>query len=213
MVAEKTDLNVDAACQVAHALSTNRVNVDMDFFTAVDDLQPRNDTGAGMMGTIEFDSACFYRFSVVNCEQLVKNLDGDREMAQKALEAYVKASILAIPTGKQNSMAAHNLPSLVMTVVRSKGQPMSLTNAFVKPVAVNQGGDDLVTESVTRLDRYFRDMARMYGWNSSDRITVTSIGDLPTLGIESAGGRRVGSLEEHLATLRGVIDGRPADAA
>ncbi len=124
---------------MAHAISTNRVSVDMDFYTAVDDLQPKDETGAGMMGTVEFDSACFYRFSVVDFDELVKNLNGDREMAMRALNAYLYAAITAIPTGKQNSMAAHNPPSMVLTVVRDKGQPMSLANAFVRPVTVQNG--------------------------------------------------------------------------
>jgi len=213
MVAENKDLSVDAACQVAHALSTNRVNVDMDFYTAVDDLQPKEDSGAGMMGTVEFDSACFYRFSVVNCDELVKNLGGDKEMAEKALEAYIRASILAIPTGKQNSMAAHNPPSLVMTVVRSQGQPMSLTNAFVRPVMISQTGEDLINESIKRLDSYYQQMSKMYGRNGAEQVAVTILGDVPTPGIESSGGKRFESLEEHLASLRGVVNGRPADAS
>jgi len=213
MVAENKDLSVDAACQVAHALSTNRVSVDMDFYTAVDDLQPKEDSGAGMMGTVEFDSACFYRFSVVNCDQLVKNLGGDIEMAEKALEAYIRASILAIPTGKQNSMAAHNPPSLVMTVVRSQGQPMSLTNAFVRPVTISQTGEDLVNESIKRLDSYYQQISKMYGRNGAEQVSVTILGDVPTPGIEASGGKRFESLEEHLESLRGVVNGRPADAS
>lgn len=213
MVAEKKDLNVDAACQVAHAISTNRVSVDMDFYTAVDDLQPKEESGAGMMGTVEFDSACFYRFSVVDCDQLVKNLGGDKGVADKALAAYVKASILAIPTGKQNSMAAHNPPSLVMTVVRSKGQPMSLANAFVRPVVVNQATSDLMSESVVRLDTYFREMTGMYGRDGIEQVAVTTLGALPTPGIEAWGGKRFESLEAHLESLRGKVNGRPADAA
>ena len=212
MVAERTDLNVDAACQVAHAISTNRISVDMDFYTAVDDLQPREETGAGMMGTIEFDSACFYRFSVIDHPQLTENLAGDAEMAMRTLEAYVRASIIAIPTGRQNSMAAHNPPSMVMTVVRSKGQPMSLANAFVRPVMVSLANGDLVNESVSRFDSYFKEMVKMYGNEGIAQVGITTLGNQPTPGIESMGGRRFESLEEHLASLRGVVNGRPANS-
>jgi len=212
MVAEKTDLNVDAACQMAHALSTNRISMDVDFYTAVDDLQPKEETGAGMMGTVEFDSACFYRFSVIDYRQLIENLGGDTEMAKKALEAYVRASVLAIPTGKQNSMAAHNPPSLVMTVVRSNGQPMSLANAFVRPVTVSLANGDLVNESVVRLDSYFKEMTKMYGREGIAQVGITTLGNQPTPGIESMGGKRFESLEEHLASLRGVVNDRPASA-
>ena len=50
MVTSDNFKHVDAACQVAHAISTNKVLMDMDFYTAVDDLQPEAETGAGMMG-------------------------------------------------------------------------------------------------------------------------------------------------------------------
>jgi CRISPR system Cascade subunit CasC len=201
MVAERTTMNVSGACQVAHAISTNRVSVDMDFYTAVDDLQPKGETGAGMMGTIEFDSACFYRFSVVNYDELVSNLNGDTEFAKRTLDAYLRSAISAIPTGKQNSMAAHNPPSLVMTVVRDKGQPISLANAFVRPVTSQNG--DLISESISRLDGYFGSIVKMYGKDGLAKVGVTLIGEQPTPGVESAGGKRFENLEQHLTSLKG----------
>jgi CRISPR system Cascade subunit CasC len=162
MLADLPDKNLDAACQVAHAISTNRVNVEFDFFTAVDDLKPRSeDMGAGMLGTVEFNSACFYRYANIELEQLKRNLDGDEELARGTVEAFVRASIAAIPTGKQNSMAAQNPPSLVLAVVRRTGL-WSLANAFLKPVAP-RGERDLVQLSVAALDDYWRKLMRMYG--------------------------------------------------
>ena len=79
MLADLPDKNRDAASQVAHAISTNRVNTEFDFYTAVDDLQSKETTGAGMMGTIEFNSACYYRYSNIDLEQLKKNFGGDTE--------------------------------------------------------------------------------------------------------------------------------------
>ncbi|HQO98983.1 MAG TPA: type I-E CRISPR-associated protein Cas7/Cse4/CasC, partial [Anaerolineaceae bacterium] len=79
MLAEKPELNLDAACQVAHAISTHRVNMEIDFFTAVDDLAREDPTnegglGAGMMGVIPFNSACFYRYARLDWELLLRNL-------------------------------------------------------------------------------------------------------------------------------------------
>ena len=67
---------VDAACQVAHAISTSKVGVEFDFYTAMDDLKkPEEETGAGMMGTVEYNSACFYRYANIDCAtSLQKNL-------------------------------------------------------------------------------------------------------------------------------------------
>ena len=161
MLADLPDRNVDAACQVAHAISTNRVSMEFDFYTAVDDLRPEDTAGAGMLGTIEFNSACFYRYSNVDLAQLRENLHGDEELARKTAEAFLRASVEAIPTGKQNSMAAQNPPSLVFTVVRRSGL-WSLANAFVQPVAADRNGD-LVQNSVRALDRYWGRVASVYG--------------------------------------------------
>ena len=106
MLADLPDRNIDAACQVAHALSTNQVSVEFDYYTAVDDLKPDDTAGADMIGTVEFNSACFYRYANINLDQLTKNLGGDVELAQQALGAFLHATVDAIPSGKQNSMAA-----------------------------------------------------------------------------------------------------------
>ena len=100
MLAEKPELNLDAACQVAHAISTHRVTMEMDFYTAVDDLQPEDTAGAGMMGFTAYDSACFYRYTRLDWEQLVKNLDGDIPLARRTVEGFLRAAVEAVPTGK-----------------------------------------------------------------------------------------------------------------
>lgn len=152
--------NIDAATQVAQAISTNRVSMEFDFYTAVDDLNPAGATGAGMMGTIEFNSACFYRYMNVDLRQLTGNLGGDAELARRAVEAFLRAAISAVPSGKQNSMAAHNPPSLVFAVVREHGL-WSLANAFLQPVRPGEGAD-LVERSVEALDGYWRSLTGMY---------------------------------------------------
>jgi CRISPR system Cascade subunit CasC len=161
MIADLPDKNRDAAAQVAHAISTNRVSPEFDYYTAVDDLNPKGETGAGMIGTVEFNSACFYRYANVDLEQLLSNLKGDKELASRTLEAFLRASIEAVPSGKQNSMAAQNPPSFVMAVVRRAGL-WSLANAFLKPVAPADG-QDLVCQSISRLDQYWGSLTRMYG--------------------------------------------------
>ena len=138
MVAETPNLNIDAACQVAHALSTHQAAVEMDFFTAVDDLQPAQETGAGMMGIVQYNSACFYRYAVVDLAQLRANLHGDAQSAREAAVGFCRAAVAAIPTGKQNSMAAHNPPSHVALKVRDGGTPWSLANAFVRPIRLGR---------------------------------------------------------------------------
>lgn len=166
MLAEVPGMNIDAACQVAHMISTNKVDMDFDYFTAVDDLNPKEETGAGMIGTTGFNSSCFYSYALVDADQLAKNLGGDKQLATDGTLAFLKASLQAIPTGKQNSFAAQTPPSLFMAVVRENGaMPWSLANAFVRPVRSPKKESDpgLVASSVTALDTHWDSLSDMYG--------------------------------------------------
>lgn len=162
MIADNPDWNVEAACQVAQALSTHRVAMEFDFFTAVDDLKGETTSGSDMMGTVQFNSACFYRYAVVDCRALQDNLGGAEQAAlsKASVEAFLQAFVHARPTGKQNSMAAHTLPSLILLTVRDKGQPLSLANAFVRPVDLKNGS--LEESSHQALAAHFNKVTRMY---------------------------------------------------
>jgi CRISPR system Cascade subunit CasC len=183
MIAEDPGLNVDAACQVAHALSTHRVAPEFDYYTAVDDLGREDETGAGMLGTQEFNSACFYRYANIDLQQLECNLQNDRELALSGARAFLESFIMAIPKAKQNSTAAQNLPSFVMIVVRNKGLA-SLANAFARPVDGRKEG--LMVNSVEALATYWGKLKGMYGDNgviSTNYATTEDVG-LSALGHE-----------------------------
>jgi CRISPR system Cascade subunit CasC len=160
MLADRPEKNVDAACQVAHAISANKVHtMEMDYYTAVDDINNDN-PGADMIGTVEFNSACFYRYATLDLGQLTANLQSDAELARTTAAAFLKAFVEAIPTGKQNGFAAHNPPSLVFAAVRD-GPPVSLANAFVKPVTP-KGDQNLIEESIKALDGFYGRLLGMY---------------------------------------------------
>ncbi|MEI9476240.1 MAG: type I-E CRISPR-associated protein Cas7/Cse4/CasC [Deltaproteobacteria bacterium] len=144
MLAVMPEKNQNAACQVAHAISTHAVEREFDFYTAVDDLKPEDTAGADMMGTVEFNSACFYRYAVVNWEILVANLQNDKELAAKGLRAFLEGFVVAEPTGKQNTFAAHNPAEFVAVSVRRNTAPRNLSNAFETAVRVKKD------ESLTR---------------------------------------------------------------
>ena len=160
MLADLPEVNQDAACQVAHAISTHRVEREFDYFTAVDDQSGPDETGAGMIGQIEFNSATFYRYAVIDAHTLLRNLHGDKDLTLLAVEAFVQAAVRAIPTGKQNTFAAHNPPSFVGTVIRHGG-PLNLANAFEKPIAAKQD-KSLTTLSVEALTSYESQLATVY---------------------------------------------------
>ena len=198
MVAARPERSIDAASQVAHAISTNRISMELDYYTAMDDLAPEDTAGAGMLGTVGFNSGCFYRYSNVDMGQLQRNLQGDADLANKTLEAFIRASVNAIPTGKQNSMAAHNPPSFVLAVVRQSGL-WNLANAFLDPVAPRRG-EDLAVRSVRALDSHWAKTARMYG---EDAIVGKWALSLEDEGPENLRGDRVDSLGD---LVEGVLE-------
>ncbi|MFV2022416.1 type I-E CRISPR-associated protein Cas7/Cse4/CasC [Micromonospora sp. LOL_023] len=149
MVADLSTLNVDAAAQVAHALSTHAAEIEFDYYTAVDDAPDpdREDAGASMIGTVEFTSATLYRYATVGLHTLRGNLGGDADAAADALSVFIRAFAKSMPTGHQNTFAHRTSPSLLCVMVRDD-QPVNLVSAFEKPVSRRDG---LVGESVSRL--------------------------------------------------------------
>ena len=200
MLAEQPELGLDAACQVAHALSTHRVTMEMDFYTAVDDLKAEDTAGAGMMGFTGFDSACFYRYARIDWNQLAKNLNDDTGLAQRTVEGFLRALVAAVPSGKQNSFAANNPPSLLLAVVRQDGMGWSLANAFEKPV-YPRGDSGLVAPSVAALDAYWGRLCHVYG--ESTLICTAALALDPGLPLENLAGNQIESLD---AWVQAVID-------
>ena len=170
MLADLPQVNQDAACQVAHAISTHRVEREFDYFTAVDDKGDEDETGAGMIGQVEFNSATFYRYAVLDLHKLQANLQGDRELALAAVHAFTLALARAVPSGKQNSFAAHNPPEFVGVCLRHAA-PMNLANAFEKPVAPRRD-DSLSAQSVRELAGYEHKLAAVYASPKDQWLTL-----------------------------------------
>ncbi|MGV1004386.1 MAG: type I-E CRISPR-associated protein Cas7/Cse4/CasC [Candidatus Nanopelagicales bacterium] len=150
MVADDTDLNVDASCQVAHAISVHPADPEFDYFTAVDDLKSSAadeaaDAGAGMIGTVEFSSATLYRYASICVPELRANL-GDSAMTEVALAGFLDAFVRSMPTGKVNTFANHTLPDAVVVTLRND-QPISLVGAFESPVSAGKSGGYAVPAS------------------------------------------------------------------
>lgn len=160
MMAALPTVNVDASVQMAHGISVNALQQEFDFFTAVDDLGGSDDQGADHIGETGYNSSTYYRFTTLDTEQLKKNLGTDDQAASLA-HGFAEAFIQAIPTGHQNSFAAHSLPAAVMVVVRN-GQPVSLVDAFENPVAP-KNGKSLLENAVFKLDEHWAELSKMYG--------------------------------------------------
>lgn len=179
--------DVAAAAQVAHALSTHALTQEFDYYTAVDDLS--GESGAGMIGDVEFNSSTYYKYFNIHWEQLVKNLGGDAEVARQAVVAFVEAAATAQPSGKQNTFAANNLPDLVLVEVSKANLPVSYANAFVKPVRAS-AAISLMGASLKSLGDYLGIVRRKYSLQAEraflslepvefpDAVEANSLGEL-----------------------------------
>jgi CRISPR system Cascade subunit CasC len=159
MLADNADLNRDAAVQVAHAFTVNRVVIEDDFYTAVDDLKEKSENaGAGFVGEAGFGSGVYYVYICINIPLLIKNLDGDKVLAAKGISALVKAAAMAVPGGKLNSFANHARAKYVL-IQRGDAQPLNLAGAFTTPVR----GPDFIGQAIDALEKERSDFARVYG--------------------------------------------------
>lgn len=141
MLADDPSLNEDASSQVAHAIES-----EFDFYTAVDDLAPEDNAGAGMLGTLEYDSSTLYRYANIALHDFYKQL-GDKEEVIDAVKLFVEAFVKSMPTGKINSFANQTLPQAVVVSLRSD-RPINLVSAFEEPVKSENG---YVDKSIQKL--------------------------------------------------------------
>ncbi len=148
MLADNPDFNREAAVQVAHAITTHKVEVEDDFYTAVDDLKrPSEDAGAGFIGELGFGSGVFYIYACIDRDLLEKNLGGDKKLAATAITGLLEGLAISSPTGKQASFASRSRASYVR-IEKGTQQPRSLAAAFFKPVR----GDDLLGASIACIE-------------------------------------------------------------
>lgn len=187
MVATDHSLGVEGAAMFSHALSTHEADNDIDFFTAVDDRQQEDPTveeenraGSGMMGTLEFTSAVYYRYVGLN----LRLLRDDGHLAaltaserKKVVDAFLRASILAVPGARKNSMNAHTLPGYVLGIVKENGQPLQLVNAFES--SVKPKGAGLLQESIDALKAHHEQLKKTWNIQTLKEVAIPAM-DLNT---------------------------------
>ena len=172
MVANDHTLTLEGAGLFSHALSTHRVSNEIDFFTAVDDV-PQNEqdgysAGAAHMGTLEYNSACYYRYVGLNLTLLS---DADhlgalvQEERRTVVDTFLRAAVEAIPGARHNSMFASTLPQYILGLYRAGGQPLSLANAFEEPVWSNSG---LLSKSWEVLLGHFGTLKQTYDISATE---------------------------------------------
>lgn len=182
MLAELPGAEVDGVVQVAHAFTTHGTETEVDFFTAVDDLNPPEARGSGHMNSAEFTAGVFYRYACLDLDGLLRNLDGDSEMARKLVEEFLTAFLSAMPTGKQNSTAPGTIPDLGYFAVRDD-RPISFAPAFESAVRAEDQG--WAVPSRRELARYGAQLSRVWGTNgiawdgyvTIDEKSLTGLGE------------------------------------
>jgi CRISPR system Cascade subunit CasC len=179
MVANDHSLTVEAASMFSHALSTHKVDNEIDFFSAVDDLQPKEESGAGMTSTLEFNSATYYRFAALNLDMLA---DADHlgslssNERQGVVKAFIEATIAAIPGARKNTMNGNTRPVYVLGVVREQGHPIQLINAFESPIRSNQG---YASKSIELLKAEYAKLKDTWGVDAVFEQAIPDIGLKP----------------------------------
>ncbi|MDD4867996.1 MAG: type I-E CRISPR-associated protein Cas7/Cse4/CasC [Mycobacterium sp.] len=192
MIADDKSLSVDAACQVAHAISTHETASELDYYTAVDDLRT-DDAGAGMIGEIGYQSAVLYRYANINMDLLAANLNGSKADAVEGVEKFIGSFVTSMPSGYGNSTAPGTLPKLVTVVIRERQRPVNLADAFENPVTADGG---FIDPSAKRLAAEYESVA---SW----------MGEAPTVVAHRLTGDTATAVEKAFGpnhTLRALID-------
>jgi CRISPR system Cascade subunit CasC len=153
---QDASLNADASAQVAHAISTHRVENEYDYYTARDDLAKDDTPGADMIGTIEFNSATLYRYATVAAHDLFKEL-AEEDIFVKTIQEFARAFILSMPTGKQNTFANRTTPAGVMVTIRSD-RPINLADAFERPIQPGKDEGGFTEKSIKQLIQHATDV-------------------------------------------------------
>lgn len=175
MLADNADFNRDAAVQVAHAITTHSAQAEEDWFSAVDDLNKAEETGAGHLGEIAFGSGVYYQYVCVNTDLLVENLNGDKELAIKGAEALVRALAQSTPRGKQNTFAHHPRAHYILAET-GRQAPRDLSGAFFSPINMQPW----LEASVTKLETTRDEIDAAYGkvWDDACVMQVGKDGTL-----------------------------------
>lgn len=177
MVASDHSLTVEGAGLFGHALSTHKVDNEVDFFAAVDDAQSGDESGAGMTGTLEYNSATYYRYAALNLGLLweggtrspghLETLDTDQRRA--VVDAFLRATVLAVPGARRNSMNGATRPDYVLGLVKDQGQPLQLVNAFEAPVFSKNG---YAAPSVEALKAHHEAMKQTWGIRAKAEVAI-----------------------------------------
>jgi len=172
MDASCPERNVEAAMSVAHSLTTHSADIEVDWFTACDDLAGQ---GSGHIGTTEFSSGVFYRYASINLELLAKNTGKSVEELDDVINIMIRSFAQVSPSAKQKTFAAHNLAEFVL--VSKSTLPISLANAFREPI---KNDSKVMEETINQVVKHYTKLVKGYeldataiAFDITDTVTAT----------------------------------------
>lgn len=176
MVAKAAEMNVEAAASFSHAISTHRVSNEVEFFTALDDRQ--DEPGSAHMGSLEFNSATYYRYISLDLGQLAQTM-GEEDI-KRAVEAFTKALYIAVPSARQTTQSGASPWEFARVMVR-KGQRLQVP--FESPVKARDGG--YLQPSVDALKAYLDKKEKLtgslfgklasYDWGEDENFSIDAL--------------------------------------
>ena len=207
MLADLPTTEVDGAVQFAHAFTVHRTNVDIDFFTAVDDLMTSGEQGSAHMNEGMFSAGTFYRYANINLTQLLANSDGDSEQVTHLVGEFLRAFMDTVPSGKQTATAAVTVPELVHVAVRSD-RPVSYAGAFEEPIIAEHGNMETAR---LRLSNYADELAGVWWQDTvlhSGHSGIALSKSLPGLGVDQGSYPNLVKAALDTITEHGIREGR-----
>jgi len=180
MVAQAADLNVEAAASFSHAISTHKTSNEVEFFTALDDLA--TEPGSAHMGSLEFNSATYYRYVSLDLGQLHASLAGQN--VSEAVENFTKALFVAVPAARQTTQSGSSPWEFAKVLVR-KGQRLQVP--FETAIKAKDGGG-FVQPSIEFLSGYLAKQEQLHGslFGKQAEYTYSQDGDLSIDGLVEA---------------------------
>jgi len=184
MVAKAADMNVEAAASFAHAISTHKVSNEVEFFTALDDMQ--EEPGSAHMGSLEFNSATYYRYISLDLGQLAQTMGEDD--LKKAIAAFTQALFVAVPSARQTTQSGACPWEFARVLVR-KGQRLQVP--FETPIKSREGG--YLQPSIETLKSYLDKKEKLSG-SLFGKIAAYDWGENEGFSIDDL----VGALQSHV---------------
>lgn len=154
MVAQAADLNVEAAASFSHAISTHKASNEVEFFTALDDLA--TEPGSAHMGSLEFNSATYYRYVSLDLGQLWQTLAG--QDLSGAVESFTKALFVAVPAARQATQSGASPWEFAKVLVR-RGQRLQVP--FETAIKAKDGG--FLQPSIDAMTSYLAKQEKLHG--------------------------------------------------